>query len=84
MMHVIWYTGMSMDGRIASAGDDLAFLDTIGPDSENGEDFPRFIASCDSGTLSALNANIAPLVSSASGTLPLKWFHPHPPGAASE
>ena len=47
MMHVIWYTGMSMDGRIASAGDDLAFLDTIGPDSENGEDFPRFIASVD-------------------------------------
>ena len=46
-MHVIWYTGMSMDGRIASAGDDLAFLDTIGPDSENGEDFPGFIASVD-------------------------------------
>lgn len=46
-MEVIWYTGMSMDGRIASAADELDFLDTIGADSENGQDFPGFIASVD-------------------------------------
>ena len=30
-MHVIWFTAMSMDGRIATADDSLDFLDLIGP-----------------------------------------------------
>ena len=29
-MHVIWFTAMSMDGRIATAGDSLDFLDLMG------------------------------------------------------
>ena len=28
-MRVTWYTAMSMDGRIAGAGDDMAFLETV-------------------------------------------------------
>ena len=30
-MRIIWYTAMSMDGRIASAEDSLGFLELIGP-----------------------------------------------------
>ena len=35
-MHVIWFTAMSMDGRIASVDDSLDFLDTIGPEPQPG------------------------------------------------
>ena len=56
-MHVIWYTAMSMDGRIATADDSLDFLDTIGshatddvpPSSsdEDGSDVDTFLKSVD-------------------------------------
>ena len=49
-MQVIWYTAMSMDGRIAAPGDDLAFLETIEPAAgEDGheDEFAAFIAGID-------------------------------------
>jgi riboflavin biosynthesis pyrimidine reductase len=47
-MDVIWYTAMSMDGRIAAPGDDLAFLETIGVGSAPPEDeFNEFLAGID-------------------------------------
>ena len=36
-MHVIWYTAMSMDGRIASADDSLDFLDIIGTSDSSSD-----------------------------------------------
>lgn len=32
-MHVVWYTAISMDGRIADASDSLNFLKMIGSDA---------------------------------------------------
>jgi len=54
-MHVVWYTAMSIDGRIAGPGDDLAFLDAVDGKGEE-RDFDDFIAGIDaivvgSGTL---------------------------------
>ena len=54
-MHVVWYTAMSIDGRIAGPGDDMSFLDSIDGTGEE-RDFEDFIASIDailvgSGTL---------------------------------
>jgi riboflavin biosynthesis pyrimidine reductase len=47
-MEVVWYTAMSMDGRIADAEDDLSFLDTIGERAEDGGDeFATFLAAID-------------------------------------
>ncbi|HEX6539747.1 MAG TPA: dihydrofolate reductase family protein [Candidatus Dormibacteraeota bacterium] len=46
-MHVIWYTAMSMDGRIADSRDSLDFLDTIGTADESGDDFGTFLAGID-------------------------------------
>ncbi len=46
-MRVVWYTAMSMDGRIAGAGDDMSFLDTIGSDGEPDEAWTEFIAGID-------------------------------------
>ena len=43
-MEIVWYTAMSMDGRIASADDSLGFLETA-PGS--GDDFDDFIAGVD-------------------------------------
>lgn len=45
-MHVVWYTAMSMDGRIADAADSLDFLDVI-ESGEDGSDFTPFLASID-------------------------------------
>jgi len=45
-MHVIWYTAMSMDGRIAGPGEDLAFLETIDGSGEDG-DFEAVLADVD-------------------------------------
>ena len=45
-MHVVWYTAMSIDGRIAGPGDDLSFLDTVQADGEE-RDFDDFIAGID-------------------------------------
>lgn len=46
-MQIIWYTAMSMDGRIASAEDSLGFLDAIGDRPGEGDDFAEFIAGID-------------------------------------
>jgi riboflavin biosynthesis pyrimidine reductase len=44
-MEIVWFTAMSMDGRIASADHSLDFLDSIsGP---GGNDFDEFIAGVD-------------------------------------
>ena len=44
-MHVIWYTAMSIDGRIAGPGDDMSFLDSVQGDGEDS-DFADFISGC--------------------------------------
>jgi riboflavin biosynthesis pyrimidine reductase len=47
-MHVVWYTAMSMDGRIADAANSLEFLNTIRSGEEGGgDDFATFLASID-------------------------------------
>ena len=49
-MYVIWYTAMSMDGRIASYDNSLDFLNSIepGPPSkDSGPGFDEFLASVD-------------------------------------
>ena len=58
-MRVTWYTAMSMDGRIAGAGDDMAFLETVDGEGEEG-DWEQFSASVDAVVL-------------GSGTL--RWLH---------
>jgi riboflavin biosynthesis pyrimidine reductase len=58
-MRVTWYTAMSMDGRIAGAGDDMSFLDIVAGDGEEGE-WQRFIATVD-----------AVLI----GSTTLRWLH---------
>jgi riboflavin biosynthesis pyrimidine reductase len=45
-MHVAWYTALSIDGRIAGPGDDLAFLDMVDGSGEE-RDFEDFIAGVD-------------------------------------
>lgn len=59
-MHVVWYTAMSIDGRIAGPDDDMSFLDTVQADGEE-RDFDDFIGSIDAlviggGTLRWLHA----------------------------
>jgi riboflavin biosynthesis pyrimidine reductase len=44
-MEIVWYTAMSMDGRIASAEHSLEFLDVISGSSQS--DFDDFIGSVD-------------------------------------
>jgi len=62
-MRVIWYTAMSMDGRIADAEDSLGFLGLIGEREQDWrEEFHEFIAGIDAvllgaGTLRWLLAN---------------------------
>jgi riboflavin biosynthesis pyrimidine reductase len=46
-MNVIWYTAMSMDGRIADGKDSLDFLETIGPQEASPAEFPTFLATID-------------------------------------
>jgi riboflavin biosynthesis pyrimidine reductase len=46
-VHVVWYTAMSMDGRIASADHDLGFLDTVDTGGVGEQEFPALIASLD-------------------------------------
>jgi riboflavin biosynthesis pyrimidine reductase len=58
-LRVTWYTAMSMDGRIAGAGDDMAFLSRIDGEGEEGE-WERFAATIDAVLL-------------GSGTL--RWLH---------
>jgi riboflavin biosynthesis pyrimidine reductase len=58
-VHVVWYTALSIDGRIAGSGDDLAFLDLVDGSGEE-RDFEDFIAGVDALLL-------------GSGTL--RWLH---------
>lgn len=46
-MELVWYTAMSMDGRIASADDRLDFLDTITEHDTATGGFEAFYASID-------------------------------------
>lgn len=46
-MEIIWYTGMSLDGRLASAEESLDFLETIEPDHHALAAFPRFYSTID-------------------------------------
>jgi riboflavin biosynthesis pyrimidine reductase len=46
-MHVIWYTAMSMDGRIADAQGSLEFLTTIGSRAGGEDEFSSFLATID-------------------------------------
>jgi riboflavin biosynthesis pyrimidine reductase len=50
-VEIVWYTAMSMDGRIASADHSLEFLDTIS--SPGGNDFEELMASIDGVLLGA-------------------------------
>jgi riboflavin biosynthesis pyrimidine reductase len=58
-VHVVWYTALSIDGRIAGPGDDLRFLDMVDGSGEEG-DFEDFISGVDALLL-------------GSGTL--RWLH---------
>lgn len=58
-MRVTWYTAMSMDGRIAGAGDDMDFLSSIDGEGEDG-DWERFAETVDAVVI-------------GSGTL--RWLH---------
>ncbi len=50
-LEIVWYTAMSMDGRIASADHSLEFLDLVpGP---GANDFDEFIATVDGVLLGA-------------------------------
>ena len=44
-MHVVWYTAMAMDGRIADAAESLDFLQSIGDRAGAEAEFPQFLAS---------------------------------------
>jgi riboflavin biosynthesis pyrimidine reductase len=45
---IVWYTAMSMDGRLATADNDLGFLDTIGDRGDAGRgEWDAFVAEID-------------------------------------
>lgn len=46
-MHVIWYTAMSMDGRVADDKGSLDFLNTIDGQDEALAEFPQFLSTID-------------------------------------
>lgn len=46
-MEIVWYTAMSMDGRIASADEDLGFLDVITEHDTTNGGFEGFYAAID-------------------------------------
>jgi riboflavin biosynthesis pyrimidine reductase len=52
-MEIIWYTGPSMDAKLASADHSLDFLQTIGQDEATRAAFPRFYAGVDAIIVSA-------------------------------
>jgi riboflavin biosynthesis pyrimidine reductase len=58
-VHVVWYTALSIDGRIAGRDDDMAFLEMVDGSGEE-RDFEEFIAGIDALVL-------------GSGTL--RWLH---------
>ena len=50
---MVWFTAMSMDGKLAAAGDSLAFLDSIRDQELEASDFPRFLDSVDAVVVAA-------------------------------
>jgi riboflavin biosynthesis pyrimidine reductase len=52
-MRIIWFTAMSMDARLATGGQDLAFLDRIRGQGEGLAEFAGFLASVDATLLGA-------------------------------
>lgn len=52
-MKIIWRTAMSMDGRVAAAGHDLGFLETIDMGGEGDGGFSAFLESIDAIILGA-------------------------------
>lgn len=52
-MHVVWYTAMSMDGRVADGANSLDFLDTIQGGEDPLEEFPQFLSTIDAVVIGA-------------------------------
>ena len=52
-MEIVWYTAMSMDGKLATAEHSLDFLDTIGQSGDALTAFPTFYSSVDAIIVSA-------------------------------
>ena len=69
-MHVIWFTAMSMDGRIATADDSLDFLDLIGP-TEATDAAPTAAAADDSADFEAMLRSVDAIIVGAST---LRWL----------
>jgi len=51
--HVIWYTALSMDGRIADGQDSLDWIEAIGPYEGSGTEFHAFLATIDAAVVGA-------------------------------
>ena len=69
-MHVIWFTAMSMDGRIATADDSLDFLDLIGP-AEATDAPPAATAAPDSADFESMLRSVDAIIVGAST---LRWL----------
>lgn len=69
-MHVIWFTAMSMDGRIATANDSLDFLDLIGP-PQTSDARPAATAADDSADFEAMLRSVDAIIVGAST---LRWL----------
>jgi dihydrofolate reductase len=52
-MQLIWYTALSMDGRIADGQDSLDWLEAIGPYEGSGTEFHAFLATIDAAVVGA-------------------------------
>jgi riboflavin biosynthesis pyrimidine reductase len=52
-VEVVWFTAMSIDGKLAAAGDSLAFLDSIRDQELEASDFTRFLDSVDAVVVAA-------------------------------
>jgi riboflavin biosynthesis pyrimidine reductase len=71
-MEIVWFTAMSMDGRIAAHGDDLGFLDSIADVEGARAGFDAFLASVDAIIVGA--GTLRWLVRGGHG-----WPHPEKP-----
>lgn len=70
-MHVIWFTAMSMDGRIATADDSLDFLDLIGPSEATTDAPPDANNNPDSADFEAMVRSVDAIIVGAST---LRWL----------
>lgn len=70
-MHVIWFTAMSMDGRIATANDSLDFLDLIGSDEARDDEQPAAADNGDSADFESMLRSVDAVVVGAST---LRWL----------